>query len=263
MFSRYFGPDVALEQLSWLLKGCGISLPIGCVEYNDLKYMSYIGFHDFNGVFNVIDPEEKDGINVQKYSACIDSINKSFKYPHYYNALIALVLLFSSDESYDLIGPSTIEEMCHETKKLAITGYDEFVGFGIKSLNMLICTLRKMSNIFNSQDHNYHSAISKHLCKVETHSEKCFEQKNGIRTQIRAVDFSKEGRMKTNIAEEYKLILKNFHATMPLKDTLDYAEYISNMMTQFQKAYFSSTSGFVLTTIVGKFVQFIIRVLSN
>ena len=69
--------------------------------------------------------------------------------------------------------------------------------------------------------------------------------------------------MKANIAEEYKLILKNFHATMPLKDTLDYAEYISNMMTQFQKAYFSSTSGFVLTTIVGKFVQFIIRVLPN
>ena len=252
LFSRYFGPDVALEQLSWLLKGCGISLPMGFVEYNDLKYMSHIGFHDFNKAYNLIDPVEQDGITAQKYSECIDSINDNFKYPHYYNGLIALVLLFSSDESYDLIDPSTIENMCQETKTLAITGYDEFIGFGIESLNMLICTLRQMSNIFNSQDHNYQSAIPEHIFKVYTQPENCFEKKNGIRTQIRAVDFSKESQMKANKAEEHLLILKSFHATMPLKDTLNYDEFISNMMTQFQKAYWSATSAFVLTTMVGK-----------
>ena len=246
LFARYFSSDVALEQLSWLLKGCGISLPMGYVDYNDLQYMSSITFDEFSCVCPLIDPADNCGETFRGYSFCIDNIRDNFKYPHYYNALIALLLLFSNDDSYDLIEHSKIEHTFQETKELAITGYEEFVGFGYNSLNLLISTLREMSDVFKSQYDNYEPAILRQLSKL-VGPEECFEKRNGIRTQIRAVDFSKYNVENTN--RPYTVVS---YPTLSLTSSLDFDQYTKNLFKGFQKAYLSITNGYVLTTIVGE-----------
>ena len=247
LFSRYFSSDVALEQLSWLLKGCGISLPIGFVDYSDLQYMSNVTFNDFTNVCRIIDPEDQSGEAFNRYSDSINTIKYNFMYPHYYNALIALMLLFSNDSSYHLEDRDTIEAMFQETKVLAITGYEEFVGFGINSLNLLICKLREMSYIWISQRKNYRPVIHKKSINRRT-SDECFEKRNGIRTQVKPMDFSKKCSGESEILESNPVN----HSSLLLSDYINYQGIAAHNIDKFQKVYLSITNGFVLSTIVGK-----------
>ena len=217
------------------------------VDYNDLKYMSSITFDEFSIVCPLIDPSDQCGEMYRRYSFSIDNIRDNFKYPHYYNALIALLLLFSNDESYDLIDHSLIESTFQETKELAITGYEEFIGFGINSLNLLIFTLREMSHIFKSQYDNYEPSILKHISRIAG-PEECFEKKNGIRTQIRAVDFSKSKIDKIGQPGSSLVV----YPTLSVSSSMEFDRYVKNLFKDFQRAYLSITNGFVLTTMVGK-----------
>ena len=221
------------------------------VNDNDLRQMSHITFDEFNNICQIINPEECCGELFQRYSACIEEIMKDFKYPHYYNGLIALLLLFSNDDSYDLNDHSRIEYIFQETKELAITGYEDFVGFNMESLNRLVFSLREMSNIFRAHYGSYQSEMP-NLIYNEINTEECFEDKNGIRTQIKPVDFSKENSCGN---KQYGII--DLYQHIPNVNTLHCDEYINDIFKKFQMSYASLTSGFVLTTIIGKPIYYI------
>ena len=87
------------------------------VDYNDLKYMSSITFDEFSIVCPLIDPSDQCGEMYRRYSFSIDNIRDNFKYPHYYNGLIALSLLFSNDDSYNLTEHCRIKHILQETKE--------------------------------------------------------------------------------------------------------------------------------------------------
>jgi hypothetical protein len=210
--------------------------------------MSHITFEEFNTVCKVIDTDDQSSEMFERYSSCIENIKDNFKYPQYYNALIALLLLFSNDESYNLIDQSVVESTFQETKELAITGYEEFVGFGINSLNLLMYTLRDMAYIFKSQKSNYEPSILRILSKGIS-TEECFEKRDGISTQIKAVDFSK-----SNLTKDTRVNVMDLYINDKLLDGFDYQIYIDSAFNQFQRAYLSITSGFVLSTLVGKFI---------
>jgi len=214
---------------------------MGFVEYNDLQYMSHITFEEFNSVCKVIDTDDQSSQMFGRYSSCIENIKENFKYPHYYNALIALLLLFSNDESYNLIDHNVVESTFQEAKELAITGYEEFVGFGINSLNLLMFTLRDMAYIYISQKRNYKPSILRTLSNG-INSEECFEKRDGISTQIKAVDLTKDTRVK----------VMDIYINDQLLDGFDYEDYINSAFDNFQHAYLSITSGYVLATLAGK-----------
>ena len=209
--------------------------------------MSNVSFDDFTNVCKIIDPEDQCGEAFNRYRDSIDTIKYNFMYPHYYNALIALMLLFSNDASYILEDREKIETMFQETKELAITGYEEFVGFGINSLNLLIYKLREMSFIWISQRKNYRPAITKGFPNSQK-SEQCFEKQNGIRTQVKPVDFSKKCTEESDILDFDPVN----HTSLLLSDYMSYQGVAANTIDKFQKVYLSITNGFVLSTIVGK-----------
>ena len=209
--------------------------------------MSNVSFDDFTRVCQIIDPQAQSGETFDRYLASINNIKSNFMYPHYYNALIALMLLFSNDASYNLEDPETIEAMFQETKELAVTGYEEFIGFGINSLNLLIYTLREMSCIWKSQHKSYTPVIIKRSTELHC-SDDCFEKRNGIQTQIKPVDFSTSCLVKSNHLECQPIN----HASLLLSDVLNYEEITADTFSKFQKVYLSLTNGFILSTIVGK-----------
>ena len=217
----------------------------------DLNKMSHITFDEFCEVCKIIDPETHGGKLFHRYSNCLKNIENEFKYPHYYNGLIACLLLFSYDESYDLNDCATIDIMFHETKQLldlTLTGFEEFAGFDDNALNNLITTLKEMSSIFRKEHGNYHSALH-HIISKEIRTEEFFENENGNRTQIKPVDFSK-----TNSSRKMNYRMMEIYRHVPLKDSLTGGEYIREMSKEFENAFASITSGFVLTTIIGTFI---------
>ena len=221
-------------------------MPIGFFNENDLDQISPITFKQFNAACQLIDPEERDGDLLSAYAIGIEHITNNFKYPHYYNGLIALLLLFSHDGSYDLIDPCRIKHILQETKELAVTGYEDFDDVGITSLNKLISTLGSMADVFRTQYHHYKPMVVQNKSDKTTNrlDLDCFASKNGITTQIKAVDYSmlKEDDLRSDTPQ--LLPLRSFHA-------LDEEGYLRDLMREFQKAYISVTSGLVLSTIIG------------
>ena len=112
-------------------------MPIGLFDDIDLAEMSPMTFTTFNNICQIIDESKNNGDLFQQFSDCIDDIKEEFQYPQYYNGLMGLLLLFSNDETYDLKEPHYIQSIFKETKELAITGYEDFENFGIKSLKFL------------------------------------------------------------------------------------------------------------------------------
>ena len=104
-----------------------------------------------------------------------------------------------------------------------------------------------MSHIFKSQYDNYEPAILKHISRIAG-PEECFEKRNGIRTQVRAVDFSTNKTDKIDQPSSSLVVYPTFSVT----SSMDFDRYVKNLFKDFQRAYLSITNGFVLTTMVGK-----------
>ena len=247
LLARYFGSDVALEQLSWLLKGCGISFPIGVVKDGDITRMSNITFAEFNKEFNLISTEADCEEQFQRYSDSIKHINDNFKYPHYYNGLIAVLLLFNNDRTYDLSNHAYFEKIFQEAKDTTMFGYEEFDGFCIDSINLLISCLREMSSIFRAQHGNYQSVTLK---TNDILTKGCFEDRNGTLTQIKPIDLSK-----SNSKENKTYNLVDISQHIPITDALDFNEYINNMSKKFEMTWASVISGFCIKTTIGKCIS--------
>ena len=246
LVSRYFSSDTALGQLSWLLKGCGISMPIGLFDDIDLAEMTAMTFTKFNAICPIIEDNSGNEELLREFSNCIDDIKKEFQYPQYYNGLMGILLLFSNDDSYELKEPHHIQSVLQEIKELAITGYEEFQNFGIPSLNKLIFTLHKMSNIFRK----IHG--DKPFEKFETQSideMDCFEgNSEGYLTQVKPLDYSMSLSQKEH---QGPCKIVSFYQHLPLKNRLDCERRILETFHKFENAYASVTSGYVITTTIG------------
>ena len=212
--------------------------------------MSNITFDEFNKEFEIISTEEHCKEQFQRYSDCIKNININFKYPHYYNGVIAFLLLFSNDWSYDLSDHAYFQCIFREAKELAILGYTDFEGFDMDSLNLLISSLRQMSYIFRAQQTNYRSVI---LNTNDTTMAGCFEDKNGTLIQIKPIDFSK-----SNSNEIKKCHLLDISQHIPIIDTIDCNAYINHMSIKFEMAWASVSSGcgFFIDICIGKRLNF-------
>ena len=208
--------------------------------------MSNVTFSEFNQICPLLDPEKQNGEFYGQFTGCILKIRQGFQYPQYYNGLIALLLLFSHDETYILTDQNRITSIFQEIKELAIMGYENFEDFRIDSLDKLIMTLRQMSNIFTK----LHS--DKLLVKDKA-EEKGFEytdyfiNDNGVETQIKLLDCSKSITKKTVVFR-----LGDIYQEIPMKEKLDCDERILLTLEQFETAFASNTSGFILKTVIGK-----------
>jgi hypothetical protein len=238
--------DTAVEQFNWLLKGCGISLPTGIVNTIDLIQLSAITFAEFNMYCPIIELKEEFGHLFERFSSCIENIKHNFQYPQYCNGLMGLLLLFSYDRSYNLLDSHCIKLIFEECKELVVIGYEDFEEFGTHSVNKLISTLREMSDIFRKVSGNHFSGRSTSGF-ARINEEECFENKNGIRTQIKPVDCSVVSLNKPQECEIW-----NFYHLMPLASKFDCANQIEYTFNNFVKTYGSVVCGACLTIRIGK-----------
>ena len=240
---------MALEQLSWLLKGCGISLPIGHVDDTDLKTMSAITFDDFNNCCSIIDTQDSQEKTYHRFQACINDIKEGFQYPQYYNGLMGLLLLFHSDPSYRLQNSERVKQIFQDTKELATIGYEKFENFGDDSIDGLISHLNIMSDILTSQ-HMYRMKRRSPYTQHKDRYDDYFLHPNGTKTQTRPIDFSSA----TTTVETPNNKTMDLYRHLPMKYKLDCDKRIKYLFENFERTYRSVTSGFVLTTIIGKYI---------
>ena len=156
-------------------------MPIGLVDDIDLFVMSALNLSEFNSVCPIFDPEKNHaGELFQRFVACIENIKKEFQYPQYYNGLMGLLLLFSTDETFNLKEQIWIQQIFEETKELVIAGYEEYGNFSIHSVNNLIFTIREMADIFRT----IHGDLPFERFKVvnEINEDEYFENIQGIKT---------------------------------------------------------------------------------
>lgn len=228
-------------------------MPIGLVDDIDLFVMSALSFGDFNRVCPIVDPEHTQArVLCQRFVACIDNIKHEFQYPQYYNGLMGLLLLFSNDETFNLKEKIWIQQIFEETEELVITGYEEYGNFSIHSLNNLIFTLREMADIFRT----IHGDRPFERFKVitEINEKGCFEDIQGIKTQIKPIDFSKNNIFK----DSFQCKICDYCQTMPLVDKLACDKRTGDIYSKFEMVFGSVTSGFVVTTCIGKILNTVI-----
>ena len=252
LVSRYFSSDTALEQLSWLLKGCGINMPIGLIDDIDLSEMSAMTFTTFNSTCQIIDESKGNGDFLRQFSNCIDNIKEEFQYPQYYNGLMGLLLLFSNDETYNLKERHYIQSIFKETEELALTGYEDFENFGILSLNKLISTLRRMSSILRKSLGSHYFKQFDNTDKTVNEMDYFEDSSEGFLTQIKPIDFSKTIRPKQNQGPRNIL---NICQYLPIKKRLDCEKRILETFHEFENVFASVTSGYVVTTNIGKILK--------
>ena len=223
-------------------------MPIGLVDDIDLAEMSAITFKRFNMICPIIDGANKNEELLRQFSNCIDNIKEDFQYPQYYNGLMGILLLFSHDNTYDLKELNSIQSMLQEIKELAVTGYEEFQNFGIHSLNKLIFTLHKMTNIFRKIHGD--RPFEKFGGGKRSMEMDCFEDtSDGYITQIKPIDYSISINRKDHHGP-CRIVI--FYQHLPLKNRLDYEKQILESFHKFENAFASVTSGYVITTCIGK-----------
>ena len=237
-----------MEQLSWLLKGCGISLPIEMVDYADLIHLSDVTFSQFNQMCQIFHPEDNNGEKFRQFSDCIKRIKDKFQYPQFYNGLVALLLVFHSDRSYHLSEYDRINSIFEEIKELVITGYEDFEDIGMHSLNMLIPTLQDMCAIFQDLKTNKHLNYST-FSTLSNEEDECFVNINGVKVQSKPIDYSK-----AISKNAYCWEVKDMYQQLPMKSKLDCDEHIKGTYKLFENAFGSVTSGFIITTMIGRMV---------
>ena len=251
MLSRYFSSEVAIEQLTWLIKGCGTNyLPVGFFNDKNSFDISSISFPAFNRVCKIIDPNERSGLYYERFLACIENIKNGFEYPQYYNGLIGLLLLFSYDETYYFNDPTRIKKTFEETKRVVMTGYETFKEFGSDAIDSLISTIREMSDIFEIIHGTNLSFYREETQESENVEMVCYVNEEGKRIQIKPLNYSSKRELKRRNQDPFlkasqSLAIKNneFHST----------EQIMRSYQKFEQIFSGITSGYVLTTVIGKF----------
>ena len=212
--------------------------------------MSAISFNDFNSCCSIIDTQDAlQEMTYNQFQDCINHIKEGFQYPQYYNGLMGLLLLFHSDASYRLRNRDRVKQIFQDTKELATIGYEKFENFGDDSIDRLISHLNIMSDIFTNQHMDRMSWRSPYVQHKERY-EDYFVHPNGIKTQTRPIDFSSASLLETPNNSTMDL-----YRHLPMKYKLDSDKRIKYLFENFERAYRSATSGYILTTIIGMHIR--------
>ena len=211
--------------------------------------MSALNFNEFNRLCPIIDPDMQCNKLCQEFAVCIEHIGHEFQYPQYYNGLMGLLLLFNNDATFNLKGQVSIQQFFEETKELVVTGYEDYDNFGTQSLDTLISSLREMSNIFKAIHGDHPFQRFKVLTEINT--DECFEDIDGIKTQIEPIDCSIHKRLKKPF--EGKII--DYCQQMPLVDKFACDKRTIDLFNRFEDIFGSVTSGYIVTTVIGKILE--------
>ena len=259
ILSRYFSSDVAIEQLTWLIKGCGTyHLPVGFVNDTNMLNISSVSFQEFNRICKIVDPNKKFGEYYERYAACIENIKKGFQYPQYYNGLIGLMLLFSYDQSESISysnrfhNPIQIKNVFEETQRVVMAGYEDFKEFGIVALDNLISTIREMSDIFKIIHGTNLSFFMEETYDEKVTEIECYIDENGKRIQIKPLNFAAKRQLKRRKPDPF---LKASQHLAQRNDEHHSAEQIMRSYNKFEQIFASVTCGYLLTTVIGKYSQ--------
>ena len=215
--------------------------------------MSAITFDDFNSCCSIIDTQDAQQETYHRFQDCINDIKEGFQYPQYYNGLMGLLLLFHSDPSYRLRNSERVKQIFQDTKELAMIGYEKFEKFGEDSIDRLINHLNTMSDIFKGQHMDRMKRRYSYPQHKERYDDYCVqnvESKSGIKTQTRPIDLSSGSPL-----EMASIKTMDLYRHLPMKYKLDCDKRIKYLFENFERAYSSATSGFVLTAIVGKYIR--------
>ena len=228
--------------------GCGTNHSIDFVSDSELIDLPAITFGNFNRHCPII-KECPENLS-RKFEIYIEEGKKYFQFPQYYNCLVALCILFYDDENYNLKDLLNVRTAFIEANHLIRTVFEDFEDFDKSTLYKLLSTLSKMSCTFMQ------SNVDDLLIKPKKHEEEnteaeCYVNKNGKRMQIKPLNFSSKIATVGN---------KQFQAATTLVtrfgfiNTLASQELIKAGFEKFEKVHGSVTSGYVLRTIIGKYL---------
>ena len=141
---------MGVEQLNWLIVGCGTNLSMDFVKDIDLIDISSISFKDFNHQCPII-TDNQDNL-VTQFSTCIEHIKNSLQFPQYYNGLIGLCILFYYDENYNLKDSFNVRSTFSEAHRLVKTVFEEFKDFDDSTISKLLSRLSDMSYIYTKSN---------------------------------------------------------------------------------------------------------------
>ena len=231
------------------MKGCG-ACDLPTVLINDID-MASVSFRDLNKICTIIDPNKQGGECYTKYVSCIEKIKHSFQYPQYYNGVIGLLLLFSHDESYALSNPIRVKEVFEETKRVAMAGYEDFADFGSHTIDNLISTLREMSDIFRIL-HGTNLSFNEKAPTKEISEIECYVNKKGKRMQIKPINYSTKATVKRSKTEQS---LNCSYQLIQMNNPYEFEKQIIRSFKKFEQIFASVTSGYILTTNIGKYIM--------
>ena len=136
-----------------------------------------------------------------------------------------------------------------ETRGLAITGYEEFKDFGAHSLVNVIDSLREMSDIFDKV-HGEDPWTMVDLTTEKFIKEDYFEDKHGKTVQVKPLDYSKTSVMASS--ESQKCNVVNLYHHIPHLEKIDCNGRLASILSDFESAFASVTSGFIIRTCIGR-----------
>ena len=218
--------------------------------------MSPITFESFNKACCLIDPNTLNGLPYVSYLFCIQNIKSSFRYPQFYNGLIAHLLLFNSDVSYTLTD-NRVRHIFEDAKELVTEGYEEFgqtKSLGINNINQLIYSLCKMSDICLQQNPQLRSESLKAFEK-STLEMKSQRNKEGL-------PFSEHSAMGIKAAEEQTIMIDptRFESFFTSYTTSE-EDWTMNTLSNFEERWNSIRDGFVLSCSIGTFRDYFFKLM--
>ncbi len=142
--ARYLNAKSGLEQLTWILEG-NIFLDFT----KEVEDLSVVPFDEFIWELVIFRSSEM----FHMYSDYLQLIENFFSFPHYFNALVANVLLYSTTELMrkELKDPQKVEILYLNAIKLAENELSLAMNYKIKfDLSTLSFALLQMNNIFKN-----------------------------------------------------------------------------------------------------------------
>ena len=223
-------------------------MPIELVQDSDLLHLSPITFDEFNEVCPIITVETGSKTLANRFSSSITKIKEEFQYPQYYNGLMGLLLLYSTDKSYELYDTQKIQSKYQEIQRLAITGYENFENFSLHSLMTVIDSLREMSNVFH-RVHGNDPWTTANVMSKSLRKQDYFEHDQGKVIQIKPIDYSKSNLQ----SDSCKRGVLDLYRQAPYLEAIDCNERLASLLVDFENAFASVNSGYILRICIGMF----------
>ena len=205
-------------------------------------------FDDFNEACPIITVQDGTKTLADRFSSSITKIKEEFQYPQYYNGLMGLLLLFSTDKSYELYDAQKIQSKYQKIQRLAITGYEDFENFSPHSLMTVIESLRDMSNVFH-RVHGNEPWTTANVISKSLRKEDYFEHDKGKVIQIKPIDYSKSNLIPQ--LDTDKSSVPDLYRQIPYLQAIDCNGRLASLLADFEKSFASVTNGYILRIAIG------------